>query len=100
MSRKKLAIEVRGSTGVLAVGSAGQALKAFVALFGGKRKPRRLKPHELTDILRNLATLVGNGVPLPKALATLAQEDALARHREVLNAVRRKVETGAHFSAA
>jgi type IV pilus assembly protein PilC len=67
---------------------------------GQKKKTRKLKPVDLTNILRNLATLVGNGVPLPKALATLAQEDSLAKHHEVLNAVRRKVETGAPFSAA
>jgi type II secretory pathway component PulF len=47
-----------------------------------------------------LATLVGNGVPLPRALATLAQEDSLARHRGVIDALRRKVETGAPFSTA
>jgi type IV pilus assembly protein PilC len=65
-----------------------------------KKKPRRLKPQDLTNILRNLATLVGNGVSLPKALATLAQEDSLAKCHEVLDAVRRKVETGAPFSSA
>jgi type IV pilus assembly protein PilC len=60
----------------------------------------RLRPHELTFILRNLSTLVGNGVPLPRALATLAQEDSLARHRTILDAIRRKVETGSPFSVA
>jgi type II secretory pathway component PulF len=64
------------------------------------RGSRKLRPHEFTFILRNLATLVGNGVPLPRALATLAQEDTLARHREVLDALRRKVETGAPLSTA
>lgn len=60
----------------------------------------RLKPRDLTCILRNLATLVGNGVPLPRALATLSQEDSLARHRAVIDSIRRKVETGAPFSTA
>lgn len=69
-------------------------------LFGASPRVRRLKPHELTFILRNLATLVSNGVPLPRALATLAQEDTLARHREILETVRRKVETGTAFSVA
>lgn len=67
-------------------------------------KPRKaadhLKPHELTFILGNLSTLVGNGVPLPKALATLAKEDTLAKHRDVLEALRRKVESGLPFSTA
>lgn len=65
-----------------------------------RRGGRRLKPQELTFILRNLATLVGNGVPLPRALATLAQEEALARHRSALDAIRRRVESGAPFSTA
>jgi type IV pilus assembly protein PilC len=64
------------------------------------QRTSRLKPRELTFILRNLATLVGNGVPLPRALATLGQEDSLARHRSIIDAIRRKVETGAPFSTA
>jgi type IV pilus assembly protein PilC len=97
----------RTSTDALSAGAGMLAVKSF---FGWQRsagapgkpakKGRRLKPNDLTNILRNLATLVGNGVPLPKALATLAQEDSLAKHHEVLNAVRRKVETGAAFSIA
>lgn len=68
--------------------------------FPSGRSEKKLKQHELTFIFRNLATLVGNGVPLPRALATLAQEDTLSRHREVLEVVRRKVETGAPLSNA
>jgi type II secretory pathway component PulF len=64
------------------------------------RRAKGLRSHELTFVLRNVATLVGNGVPLPRALATLAQEDTLARHRDILNAIRRKVETGTPFSTA
>jgi type II secretory pathway component PulF len=104
MPRKKhFAIEGVGAASagaVVGTAKAGRAAGAPASFLTLKRKPRRLKPHELTDILRNLSTLVGNGVPLPKALATLAQEDSLARHRDVLNAVRRKVETGTAFSVA
>ncbi len=60
----------------------------------------QLKPQELTFILSNLSTLVGNGVPLPKALATLAKEDTLAKHRGLLEGLRRKVESGMPFSTA
>ena len=60
----------------------------------------RLKPHELTFLLRTLSTLVENGVPLPKALGTLAKDDTLTKHREVLNALRHKVESGIAFSDA
>ena len=79
-------------------GSGGPS--AWKALFSGQRRPRRLKPHEVTFMLRNLSTLVGNGVPLPRALATLAQEDSLSKHREILDAIRRKVESGVPFSTA
>lgn len=63
-------------------------------------KERPFKPAETTFVLRNIATLVGNGVPLPRALATIAQEESLAKHRKSLDALRRKVESGAAFSAA
>src|SRR5688572_32362627 len=102
MPRKK-ALAVSSATG----GSAALAAKpGFMAGFTRansprpKKKARQLKPQDLTNVLRNLATLVGNGVSLPKALATLAQEDSLAKCHDVLEAVRRKVETGAPFSTA
>ena len=104
MSRRKRfsAESTPGASGTVALKT------GFGSFFGGlqrsgstsTKKARCLKPRELTDILRNLATLVGNGVPLPRALATLAQEDSLAKHHEILNSVRRKVETGAPFSTA
>lgn len=76
----------------------------FGGLWHALTKPRKgndhLKPQELTFILSNLSTLVGNGVSLPKALATLAKEDTLAKHRELLEGLRRKVESGMPFSMA
>ena len=51
-------------------------------------------------ILRNLATLTQNGVSLPKALGTLAEEQALEKHRELILAIRRRLENGESFSAA
>jgi len=62
-----------------------------------RKKNENLKPNELTHILSTLATLVSNGVSLPKALATLAKD---SKHREVLEAIRRKVESGVAFSTA
>jgi type IV pilus assembly protein PilC len=109
MARRKRLAAVGGSTaeGDGALASFASVLrrrpKAEASAGGWPRLTsgaKTLKPHEFTFILRNLATLVGNGVPLPRALATLAQEDALARHREVLDALRRKVETGAPLSSA
>lgn len=67
-------------------------------------QPRNSKDHiksnEWTFILGTLSTLVGNGVSLPKALGTLAREDSLARHRRMLESIRRKVEAGVTFSNA
>ncbi len=65
-----------------------------------KKSSNHFKPHELTFIMRTLSTLLVNGVSLPKALGTLAKEDTLAKHREVLDALRRKVESGVAFSTA
>ncbi|HEY4234418.1 MAG TPA: type II secretion system F family protein [Lacipirellulaceae bacterium] len=68
-------------------------------------KPRRrgkssIQQRDLVYILRNLATLTQNGVSLPKALGTLAEEQALGRHREMILALRRRLENGETFSAA
>jgi type IV pilus assembly protein PilC len=60
----------------------------------------RIPRFALAFILRNLATLVENGVPLPQALATLARERAIRRHAGVLDAIRKSVESGQPFSAA
>jgi type II secretory pathway component PulF len=64
------------------------------------KKSEKLKQHELTFLLRTLSTLVSNGVSLPKALGTLAKDDTLAKHRHLLEALRRKVESGVAFSSA
>jgi type IV pilus assembly protein PilC len=65
-----------------------------------EKKSERLRPQELTFLLRTLSTLVSNGVSLPKALATLAKDDTLSKHRHLLEALRRKVECGVSFSTA
>ena len=60
----------------------------------------QMKPQDLTYILSNMSTLVSNGVPLPKAIATLAKEDTLSKYRDVLDGLRQKVESGMPFSTA
>jgi len=76
----------------------------FMRFFNGFGKSHsgseQMKAHELTFILRTLSTLVDNGVSLPKALATLAREETLSKHRDVLETIQRKVESGVSFSAA
>src|SRR2546423_171008 len=67
----------------------------------GKRAGQtKLKDRDLVFILRNLSTLTASGVPLPKALSTLAEEKALGKHREMLQLIRRKLENGEAFSTA
>jgi type IV pilus assembly protein PilC len=69
--------------------------------FGGRRKTEvKLKDRDVVFILRNLATLTASGVSLPKALATLAEEKALEKHRNMLHAIRRHLENGETFSSA
>jgi len=79
--------------------SAGEGLGS---LFGRKKvkADTRLKQRDLVFILRNLATLTESGVSLPKALATLAEEKALAKQRDMLHSVRRHLENGETFSSA
>ena len=72
----------------------------FTGFIQSRSAPARIKSHETTFILQHLATLVGNGVPLPRAIGTLAREESLSRHRELLDSLRRKIEGGVAFSAA
>lgn len=60
----------------------------------------KLKRRELVFILRNLATLTENGVSLPKAIGTLADEKPLHAHRQMLLDIRRHLENGESFSSA
>ncbi|NQT37591.1 MAG: type II secretion system F family protein [Planctomycetes bacterium] len=72
-----------------------------VGRFGLSRSAEpKLKRRELAFILRNLATLVSNGLSLAKSLDTLARERSLRKHTEMLGILRRKVETGEVFSKA
>jgi type II secretory pathway component PulF len=68
--------------------------------FGKSSGQLKLKDRDLVFILRNLSTLTSSGVPLPKALSTLAEEKALEKHSEMLHLIRRKLENGEAFSTA
>lgn len=78
----------------------GQFRQWWQHAFSSEKSSSHFKPHELTFILRTLSTLLVNGVSLPKALDTLAKEETLVKHQEVLDALRRKVESGVAFSKA
>lgn len=60
----------------------------------------RLRRRDLAFILRNLATLVDNGLSLAKSLSTLARERSLRKHALLLETVCRRIETGTPFSDA
>ena len=72
--------------------------------FSSLSKPRqtaeRMKADEVTFLLSTLSTLVHNGVSLPRALETLGKEETLTKHREMLESLRHKVESGVPFSTA
>lgn len=55
---------------------------------------------DLAVVMRALATLLGAGVPLYRALAYAAQEAASAQHRTAFAAVRSAVERGESLSVA
>jgi type II secretory pathway component PulF len=71
-----------------------------IKLGGGKAKKVKFKKKDLIHIMRNLSTLIENGMTLPKALQTIIREKALKKYSEVLDGVRVQVESGEMFSAA
>jgi type IV pilus assembly protein PilC len=83
--------------------SLGQTASSFwdlpLAGLGHQKSSRwKIRQRDLAFILRNLATLVHSGLPLPKAIATLARERSLLKHRDLLHDLRQEVETGESFS--
>lgn len=60
----------------------------------------QMKPKILTALIRNLVMLLENGLSLPKALATLAEEPSLKKYGWMLKRIRRDLEKGSTFSSA
>jgi type IV pilus assembly protein PilC len=60
----------------------------------------KIRRRELTFVLRNMATLVENGLPLIKALQTLAQERSLKKYQPIFEELCRQTESGNTFSSA
>jgi type II secretory pathway component PulF len=101
--RKRFTIAGSSSTAIAKVqgeGALSQVSRWWQSVSAPSKSKDHFKPHELTFIMRSLSTLVSNGVSLPKAIGTLAKEEALARHKETLDSLRRKVESGIAFSTA
>lgn len=63
-------------------------------------KQGHLKTKQITYLFRHLSTLLENGVSLPKALATLAEEKTTEAYRSMLDSLRKRLENGETFSTA
>jgi type IV pilus assembly protein PilC len=66
---------------------------------GGKQR-KKVKGRDLIFILRNIATLIENGLSLPTALQTISREKTLQQHHAMLGTICRTVENGNMFSEA
>ncbi|MCA9155925.1 MAG: type II secretion system F family protein [Pirellulaceae bacterium] len=67
---------------------------------GGAKKASKVKKRDLIYMLRNISTLVDNGLSLPKALETVSQEKTLRKYAHMLVNIRQRVEQGETFSNA
>ncbi|REJ68999.1 MAG: type II secretion system F family protein [Planctomycetota bacterium] len=76
----------------------GVLAKLHSIQIGGGKAGSRINKADLIYIIRNLATLVANGVALPKALHTLSHERSLQKYADMLDTIRRKVAAGESFS--
>ena len=61
---------------------------------------KRIKQADLVGLLRNVTTLVSNGVSLRDALDTIAADRSLRRYRKILNSLSESVRHGNTLSAA
>lgn len=67
---------------------------------GGGKQRKKVKSRDLIFILRNIATLIENGLSLPTALQTISREKTLQQHHAMLSTICRTVENGNMFSEA
>ncbi len=62
--------------------------------------PKRVKPHELTVMSRQLATMISSGMTLLRAFYVLEDQVENDKLRETVSKVREDIESGLSFSAA
>jgi type IV pilus assembly protein PilC len=67
---------------------------------GGASQTKKINKKDLIFILRNMGTLIDNGLSLPVALQTILKEKTLFKYADMLNTVCRTVENGETFSGA
>tara|TARA_R110002049_G_scaffold27321_2_gene94121 strand:- start:235541 stop:236686 length:1146 start_codon:yes stop_codon:yes gene_type:complete len=80
-------------------GSGGILSKLHDVKIGGD-PGKRIKQADLVGMLRNITTLVSNGVSLRDALETVAADRSLKRYRRILNSLSESVRHGNTLSAA
>ena len=67
---------------------------------GAGRKPRTLRPQELSDLCRQLSTLLASGVSLVRALTIISQDEGIsAGLRRIYESVLGEVRKGSSLSA-
>ena len=68
---------------------------------GAGRKPRTLRPQELSDLCRQLSTLLASGVSLVRALTIISQDEGIsAGLRRIYESVLGEVRKGSSLSVA
>ena len=68
---------------------------------GANRRPRTLRPQELSDLCRQLSTLLASGVSLVRALTIISQDEGIsAGLRRVYESVLSEVRKGSSLSDA
>ena len=68
---------------------------------GADRRPRTLRPQELSDLCRQLSTLLASGVSLVRALTIISQDEGIsAGLRRVYESVLSEVRKGSSLSDA
>jgi type IV pilus assembly protein PilC len=65
-----------------------------------KLMPKRVKPHELTVMSRQLATMISSGMTLLRAFYVLEDQVENDKLRETVSRVREDIESGLSFSEA
>ena len=94
-SGEKKKASVQASVNAQAPGKIGKK-GLNINLFGGGK----IKPKQLMVFTRQLATLVGAGLPLLRGLKILLKQEKVAALRDALNGIGEAVESGSTFSEA
>lgn len=97
ITAKRVKQPLRGAdAGTSAYPSAGFSFGMNIPFLGGGS----VKPKQITVFTRQLATLIGAGLPLVRSLNILRDQMRPSTFRSVINGITNQVETGSTFSDA